>query len=97
MMLFFIVLLLLLPHAADGAEICCLNCHICHKHTIFLFPAQGIIAPCPARKNLMGCSKNFFGRLKEFLWTAQQKSTFSFKSFAVSKKYPIFAHVNIGI
>ena len=67
MMLFFIVLLLLLPHAADGAEICCLNCHICHKHIDFcslprefLRPAQRVI---------------FDGRLEEFLPTAERISS----------------------
>jgi len=37
-----------------------------------LFPAWEKIAACPGRKNLMGGSKNFFRRLKEFLPTAQQ-------------------------
>lgn len=57
MLLFIIVILLLLPYAFDGPEKRCLNCHICHKPTVFcslpgkkLFPAQGIFAACPARK-----------------------------------------------
>ena len=50
MLLFIIVILLLLPYAFDGPEKRCLNCHICHKPTVFcslpgkkLFPAQGIL------------------------------------------------------
>ena len=50
MMLFFIVLLLLLPHAADGAEICCLNCHICHKHIDFCSLPREFLRPAQRAK-----------------------------------------------